>query len=86
MQESGYPAFNFGAWQGVFVPAGTPPDIVARLNAEINAVLAQPEAAKTLETAGFTPVGGSADDFRRLVADTITRWERVVQQAKVKVE
>jgi tripartite-type tricarboxylate transporter receptor subunit TctC len=86
MQESGYAAFNYGAWQGVFVPTGTPADIVSKLNAEINAVLAMPEAIKTLENAGFTPVGGSSEEFRKVVADTITRWEKVVQQARVKVE
>jgi len=44
MKELGYPEFDFGAWQGVFVPAGTPANIVARLNAELNAILRDPEA------------------------------------------
>lgn len=86
MQEFGYSAFNFGAWQGVFVPSGTPAEIVAKLNAEINTILKTPEAIRALESAGFTPVGGTSDDFRHLVSETITRWERVVQQARVKID
>jgi len=86
MQEFGYAAFNFGAWQGVFAPSGTPAAIVAKLNSEINTILKLPEAIKTLESAGFTPVGGSSEDFKKLVSETIARWERVVIDARVKVE
>ena len=86
MKELGYPEFDFGAWQGVFAPAGTPPEIVAKLNTELNAVLRDPEASAALSKLGFQPVGGSPEDFRRLVATTIDKWGRVVREAKVKVE
>ncbi len=86
MKELGYPEYDFGAWQGVLAPAGTPADIVARLNAEINAVLRDPEAAATLQKVGFTPVGGTAEQFRQLIAAAIDKWGRVVRDAKLKVE
>lgn len=86
MQELGFPEFDFGAWQGVFVPAGTPPEIVAKLNAEINAVLRDAEASAALMKVGFTPVGGTPDEFRKLVAATIDKWGKVVREAKIKAD
>ena len=86
MKELGYPEFDFGAWQGVFVPAGTPAEIVTRLNGELNAVLKDPAANATLQKAGFTPVGGTAEQFRTLVSGTIDKWGRVVREARLKAE
>ncbi len=86
MKELGYPEFDFGAWQGVFAPAGTPADVVARLNTELNAILRDPEASGALQKIGFTPVGGSVEQFRQLVVSTIDKWGKVVREAKLKVE
>lgn len=86
MKELGFPEFDFGAWQGVFLPAATPIEIVTRLNSEINAVLRDPEANATLQRAGFTPVGGTPRQFRELVAATIDKWGKVVREARLKVE
>ncbi len=86
MKELGFPEFDFGAWQGVFLPAATPIEIVTRLNNEINAVLRDPEASAALQRAGFTPVGGTPQQFRELVASTIDKWGKVVRDARLKVE
>ncbi len=86
MKELGFPEFDFGAWQGVFLPAATSADIVTRLNSEINAVLRDPEASAALQRAGFTPVGGTPQQFRELVAGTIDKWGKVVRDARLKVE
>ena len=86
MKELGFPEFDFGAWQGVFLPAATPIEIVTRLNSEINAVLRDPEANATLQRAGFTPVGGTPQQFRELMAGTIDKWGKVVREARLKVE
>ena len=86
MKELGFPEFDFGAWQGVFLPVATPIEIVTRLNGEINAVLRDPEASATLQRAGFTPVGGTPQQFRDLVAGTIDKWGKVVREARLKVE
>ena len=61
MREFGYAQFDFGAWQGVLVPAGTPAAIVERLNRDINALLKEPEASGALVKLGFTPVGGTPE-------------------------
>jgi tripartite-type tricarboxylate transporter receptor subunit TctC len=86
MREFGYNEFDFGAWQGVFVPAGTPPAIVDRLNRDINSLLKDAEAIAQLTNLGFTPVGGTPEQFRKLVADGIDKWGKVVREAKIKVE
>ena len=70
----------------MFLPAATPAEIVTRLNGEINAVLRDPEASAALQRAGFTPVGGTPQQFRELVAGTIDKWGKVVREARLKVE
>jgi tripartite-type tricarboxylate transporter receptor subunit TctC len=59
------PGFELLGWDGVMVPNGTPPDIVARLNGAINAVLAQPQVRAELEKGGLVTVGGTPEDFAR---------------------
>ena len=86
LYEMGMKEFDFGAWQGVLAPAGTPREIVAKLNGEINAVLKDPEASGTLVKLGFTPVGGTPEQFRDLIASAIDKWGRVIRDAKIKVE
>lgn len=59
------PGFEILGWSGVAVPAGTPGDIVSRLNREMNAVLAMPDVSARLKAGGLAPVGGSTEDFGR---------------------
>jgi tripartite-type tricarboxylate transporter receptor subunit TctC len=59
------PGFELAGWDGVMVPNGTPPDVVARLNREINAVLALPEVRADLEKGGLATVGGTPDEFAK---------------------
>ena len=86
LYELGMKDFDFGAWQGFLAPAGTPAAIVARLNAEINAVLKDPEASSALIRIGFTPVGGTPDQFRQLINSNIDKWARVIRDANIKAE
>jgi tripartite-type tricarboxylate transporter receptor subunit TctC len=86
LYELGMKDFDFGAWQGVLAPAGTARDVVKRLNAEINAILKNPEASGTLNKIGFTPVGGTPEQFQELISSSITKWGAVVREAKIKAE
>lgn len=86
LHELGMKDFDFGAWQGALAPAGTPRAIIARLNAEINAVLKDTEASSALVRIGFTPVGGTPEQFQQLVNSTIDKWGRVIREAKIKAE
>ena len=86
LHELGMKDFDFGAWQGVLAPAGTPRAIVAKLNADINTVLKDPEASSALVRIGFTPVGGTPEQFQQLISSNIDKWGRVIRDAKIKAE
>ena len=74
------------AWFGVVAPAGTPRDVVAKLNAEVNRVLALPETKERFLKAGVEPTGGSAEDFARFIRGEVDKWGKVVQEAEIKAD
>jgi tripartite-type tricarboxylate transporter receptor subunit TctC len=82
--ESGYPGFEADQWYGVVAPAGTPPERVSRLNAEINKALALPDVAQQLTLEGATPVPTTSRAFGELIAREIPRWAEVVKAGNVK--
>ncbi|MCC7215915.1 MAG: tripartite tricarboxylate transporter substrate binding protein [Burkholderiales bacterium] len=84
--ESGYPKFESLAWNGVLVPAGTPKPVVARLNAEINAILKQPDVAQKLGAAGFDLIGGTPEDFGALIRAESDKWAPVIRSAGIKID
>ena len=82
MAESGYPEFVTGSWQGVFVPTGTPRDIVERLYKAIIQTLASPEVAERLAKGGADVVTSpSPAAFAEFVAAETKRWARVVRES-----
>jgi len=84
LAEAGLPGFDWAAWQAVAVPGGTPKDVVAKLNAAVNAAIAEPEVARKLADLQFIPIGkGSPEELDRFVAAEIGRLGKVVQQAGV---
>jgi tripartite-type tricarboxylate transporter receptor subunit TctC len=84
LAEVGLPGFDWAAWQSVVVPGGTPKDVVAKLNAAVNAAVAEPEVAKKLADLQFIPIGkGSPEELDRFVAAEIGRWGKVVREAGV---
>ncbi|WP_128000801.1 Bug family tripartite tricarboxylate transporter substrate binding protein [Piscinibacter defluvii] len=84
--ESGYPGFDAVTWFGLLAPAGTPKDVVARLNAEFNKVLKEPETAKRLGDEGADAAGGTPEQFAALIRDEIPRWGKVVKESGAKVD
>jgi len=84
--ESGYPGFEADQWYGIVAPSGTPPAVVARLNAEINKALALPEVAQQLAAEGAVPVPGPPQAFGELIAREIPRWREVIQAGNVKID
>ena len=84
--ESGYPKFESLAWNGVLVPAGTPKPVVARLNAEINAILKLPDVAQKLSAAGFDLIGGAPEDFGALIKAESDKWAPVIKSAGIKID
>jgi tripartite-type tricarboxylate transporter receptor subunit TctC len=74
------------AWYGLMAPAGTPPDIVNRLNRELNAVLQTPEIRTRLIDAGAEIGGGTAEEFGRFMASELDRYGTIVKLSGAKVE
>jgi len=82
--EAGYPGLEGDGWDGVFVPAGTPREIVTLLSDEIRKIVAQPDMVERLEAQGFSPVGAPPDVFaKKLVAESET-WRQVIGAAGLK--
>ena len=84
--ESGYPDFVIDAWTGVVAPAGTPPQIVARLNAAVNAGLRAPETKAALDRFSSLAKIGSPQDFATFIASEAPKWADLVKLAGAKVE
>ena len=85
LSEAGVKGIDAGIWLGLFAPAGTPPAIVARLNAEINKVLQMPEVRAKIEQGGATPVGGTSEAFADFVKTDYAKWGRIVKTAGIKL-
>lgn len=81
--ESGLPGFEFTAWGALLAPAGTPPEIVARLNAAANTALADPAVAKQLADLGFEVVGGTPAALGALIAQDYTAKKDLLRAANI---
>jgi tripartite-type tricarboxylate transporter receptor subunit TctC len=80
------PGYEASAFFGMGVPKGTPPEIIEKLNKEINAGLADPKLKARLADLGGTVIAGSPADFRKLIADETDKWAAVVKFAGIKSE
>jgi tripartite-type tricarboxylate transporter receptor subunit TctC len=84
--ESGVPGFDVFSWFGFFVPAKTPPDIVARINADTNAALAYAPVKSRFEELGATPKGSTPGELAAFLKSEIDKWGPVIREAKIRVE
>jgi tripartite-type tricarboxylate transporter receptor subunit TctC len=80
------PGYEASGWYGIGAPKTTPPEIVDRLNREINAALADPAQKARFENLGVTVLPGSPTDFGKLLADETEKWAKVVRAANIKAE
>ncbi len=80
------PGFDLTAWQGVVVAAGTPREIIARLNRDLGTALDQPEARQKLAATGVDVIGGSADAFDQLIKKNYRRFSEVLRKSGIKPE
>lgn len=78
------PGYEMDAWYGVITSRGVPAAIVARLNAEINKGLSNPETKQQFYKQGFTTVGGPAEQFTRLLQVELAKWAKVVKDNNIK--
>ena len=84
--ESGFPGFEDYTWVGLFMPAGSPPEAVARLNAEVEKLIATADVKDRLAALGFETVGGVPQSFARYLKTELTRWAEVVRDTGAKVD
>jgi len=84
--ESGYPEFVVMGWYGLLAPAGTPREIISRINADTNKALATNDMKERLNALGEDPVGTSPEQFSAWIKDEVTRWAKVVKAAGAKVD
>lgn len=81
-----YPGFDYSGWFAVLAPAGTPKDVIARVNRDINQVLADPDVAQRLRDLGVVPEPGSPEALGEFLAAERTRWTRLVKDIGVQPE
>jgi tripartite-type tricarboxylate transporter receptor subunit TctC len=86
MVEAGLRGFETSTWGGVLAPAGTPKDVVAKLNAEFNRDLNLPDVHKKLTDAGIEPAGGTSQQFSDFIKSEMQKWAKVAQDAHVEPE
>jgi len=84
--ESGYKGFEAVTWFGILGPAGLPKEMVARLNADINKALKDPELKKQFDAQGADVLGGPPEQFSKLVRDDIVRWGAIVKESGAKID
>jgi tripartite-type tricarboxylate transporter receptor subunit TctC len=84
--ELGFPQIQDYTWVGFFAPAGTPPEIVAKLNDAMNRVLRMPDVRERLESLLFEPIGGTPQQFSEYVRAEVAKWGSVVKQTGAKVD
>ncbi|MBN9475677.1 MAG: hypothetical protein ABS43_04960 [Bordetella sp. SCN 67-23] len=80
-EASGIADVDVDMWYGLYLPAGTPPSIVDKVNAEVTQILKMPDVVKSLSMQGLQPSGGTPDDLARLTRDDLKRWAGVIRQA-----
>jgi tripartite-type tricarboxylate transporter receptor subunit TctC len=86
LSEAGMPQFDRYTWFGMFAPAGTPPEIVSRLQKEIVAALQAPDLLERFNNVGAEPVGSTPEQFVERIRSDATRWSEVIRRADVKVQ
>jgi tripartite-type tricarboxylate transporter receptor subunit TctC len=85
-EEQGFTGYNVVDWKAVAGPKGMPPDVVAFLNTELNAVLKHKSVADKFEAEGTTAVGGTPEDMMKVIRADVARWKNIAEKAQVKIE
>ncbi len=86
MSEAGLPGYETSTWGGILAPAGTPKDVVAKLNAEINKALSAPDVQQRLLDAGVEPAGGTPQQFADYIQSEMVKWGKVATVAGIQPE
>jgi tripartite-type tricarboxylate transporter receptor subunit TctC len=86
LQEAGVPGYEASVWLALLAPAGTPRDIVTKLNTEINKLLSSPDTRKALYDAGVEVSTSTPEAMTEYMAQELVRWGKVVKETGIKLE
>ena len=86
MAESGFAGFDAPAWWAILAPARTPPEILRRMNEEVNKALRNPEIARKLDAQGIDVVGGTPESARVFIERQMDIWAKVVKDNGIKAD
>jgi tripartite-type tricarboxylate transporter receptor subunit TctC len=86
LAELGMADFNQGTWFGILAPAGTPPEVVARLNADMVKIIHSPEFKKRMQEIGAEPIGDTPAQMAAQIQADTAKYARLVKDAKVAIE
>lgn len=86
MQEAGVPNFDVASWQALYAPAGTPPAIVNRMNAEVEKILATPEVAVKLDNLGLEHAPNTPAQFAEFNRAELVKWAKIVKDSKITLQ
>lgn len=84
--QSGLPAFDVFGWNGLLAPAGTPPEIVIKLQREVADALRLPEVVERIAAFGFEPIGSTPEEFAEFIAADIARWAKVAKESGARID
>ena len=84
--EAGFPSVQATGWQGVMVRAGTPKDIVARINAQVGSIMAAPDMKSRIVEQGFVPVTMGVTETEKFVKSDVEGWAKVIREGNIKAE
>ncbi|MCX7315069.1 MAG: tripartite tricarboxylate transporter substrate binding protein [Alphaproteobacteria bacterium] len=85
MQEAGVPGYSSQGAFGLFAPAGTPKDIIAKIHADIAGVMMNPDMKKALEARSFVTGGAGPAEFEKFIADENVKWQKVIKEANIQI-
>ena len=86
MAEAGLAGFEVNSWYGLLAPAGTPREIILRLNSEVGRALREPDARERLYTIGAEPMNGTPEEFTAYIAAEMAKWSKVVKTAGLRAD
>ena len=86
VDEAGVPGYDVTVWFGILAPAGTPKEIVTRLNTEMVKIMRSPEITDRFNKAGVDVVASSPEEFSVFLKSEVARWAKVVQDANIKAD
>ncbi len=86
LAEQGFKGYEGTTWFGIFAPAGTPTDVLARLNDELNAVLRSTEMATRFATLSMVPQGGTREQLTQMQRDSRAKWSRIITERRIQLD